>query len=150
MIDELKDSEERKETFSTMKAFLETLDFYVRRARLSELHQTILDLKLRHWQNQEIAREVNAKFNKTYNPNYISTIFRHHIIPAINEAAQMHEEVLVNLCYEENFKKCRCCGEVLLISPENFVRKARAADGFATQCKRCDKKRREARKGELK
>jgi hypothetical protein len=62
----------------------------------------------------------------------------------------MHEEILVNLCFEENFKKCRCCGEVLLIGTDNFVRKARSADGFATQCKRCDKKRRDARKEQSK
>ena len=150
MLDELKDFEEREDVFSTIRPFLNTLDFYVKRAQLSEIHQDILNLKLDHVQNQDIAKIINKKYGKTYNPNYISTIFRHHIIPAINDAAALHEEIVVNLCFEENFKKCRGCGETLLISTDNFVRKARSADGFATQCKRCDKKKREARKGELK
>lgn len=150
LLDELKDGEAREDVFSTMKQFLDTLNFYIARADLSDIHKDILDLKLSHWQNQDIAKEVNKKYGKTYNPNYISTIFRHHIIPAINDAAALHEEIVVNLCFEENFKKCRGCGETLLISADNFVRKARSADGFATQCKKCDKKKREARKGELK
>lgn len=137
---------EQNEVYSTLNQFLDTLDFYIARAKLTDVQREILALKLRRVQNLEITQIINPKYNKTYNPNYISTIFKQRIIPAINEAARIHEEIIQNLPYPENFKRCRECGEMLFISTDNFMRKARSNDGFSTQCKRCDKKKRDARR----
>ena len=38
---------------------------------------------------------------------------------------------------------------MLLINTENFVRKSRSSDGFSNQCKRCDKKIRQQKKGSV-
>ena len=99
--------------------------------------------------NQNIAFYINKKYGKTYTVNYISTIFRQKIIREINEAAQYHEELISNIFFPENFKKCNYCGEILLCSTHNFVKKSRSKDGYANRCKRCDKKIREqAKNGE--
>ena len=68
------------------------------------------------------------------------------IIPQINEAARQHAEIIENLCYPENWKKCRHCGKTLLVNTDNFVRKSRSSDGFSNQCKRCDKEIRQQKK----
>lgn len=147
LMDEFEEDAERHENIlSNNPQFLNTLYWYVRHARLNDLQQEILHLKLRHWKNQQIADHVNPKYNKTYTANYISTIFRQKIIPAINNTAAYHAKVIENLTFPENFKKCKTCGEMLLIDTDNFVRRARATDGFSNQCKRCDKAAREKKK----
>ena len=60
--------------------------------------------------------------------------------------AKQHEEFIANLPFVENFKACNCCGEILLKSPNNFVRKTNSSDGFTNRCKRCDKLKRQGGK----
>ena len=122
-----------------MQNLLDTLNFYIERAELSELQQEILDLKIRKVKNEDIAIQINKKYGKTYTPNYISTIFRQRIIPKINEAAAFHEKIVSNLFFEEEFKTCPGCGKTLLKCPENFTRKSRAKDGYTSRCKKCEK-----------
>jgi NAD-dependent dihydropyrimidine dehydrogenase PreA subunit len=133
------------EVDSNLAALLRALQFYITEAELTDIQKEILDMKLAKKKNVDIAWDINHKYGKTYTPNYISTIFRQKIIPKINEAAKMHEENIGNIFFPENFKNCTNCGSSLLICPENFMRRARSSDGFATRCKRCEKK---IRKGE--
>ena len=140
---ELHDAAKEADTTSNLSALLKTLQFYIDQADLSDIHSEILDMKLRKVKNTDIAWHVNHKYNKTYTPNYISTIFRQRIIPRINEAAKEHEEIISNVFFPENFKVCLGCGANLLRSPENFTRKSRANDGFSARCKRCEKKARQ-------
>lgn len=134
-----------KEIGSNLAPLLATLQFYVDQAQISDIQKEILDMKLHKMKNTDIAWDINHKYGKNYTPNYISTIFRQRIIPKINEAAKMHEEVIANIFFPENFKKCSCCGDMLLICPDNYTRKSRSTDGFSARCKVCEKK---ARKGE--
>lgn len=139
---QLMDLEESTSTVhveSNLDKLLNTLRYYVELTELSEVQKDILDLKINKVKNQDIADEINKKYKKSYTANYISTIFRQKIIPQINAAARFHAEIVENMCFEENFKKCNCCGQWLLIDAENFVRKARSKDGFSTRCKRCDR-----------
>jgi hypothetical protein len=122
---------------------MRTLTFYIERAELSVLHQEILDLKLRKMKNTDIAISINKKWGKSYTPNYISTIFRQRIIPAINAAATYHEKVVGSLFFEEEFKTCSRCGKTMLLDPTNFMRQGRSRDGFAPYCKACGKKMRQ-------
>ena len=39
-------------------------------------------------------------------------------------------------------EKCIDCGETLLLTERNWVRRRRANDGFAPRCKKCEKIRR--------
>lgn len=136
---DLEDEALKKEIESETGSLLQTLKFYTDMADLSEAQREILDLKVRKYKNQDIANIINQKYNKSYTANYISTIFRQKIIRQINEAAQFHEEIIGNLFFPENFKRCTCCNKMMLRAPENFVRKTRAKDGFSNRCKRCDK-----------
>lgn len=138
----LKDGADRGEIESTLNSFLETLNFYTRRADLSGLHLDLLQLKIQGKKNQDIADIINKKYGKTYNANYISTIFRQKILRQITFAATHHQEVLENIFFPENFKKCKDCGHTLLLTADNFMRKAKSKDGFSIRCKKCDKARR--------
>ena len=145
-LNELNESIETLPVDSNLDQLLKTLKYYIDLADLSEVQKEILDLKINKVKNQDITEVVNKKYNKTYTANYISTIFRQKIIPKINETAQFHAKIIENLCFSENFKKCSSCGKVLLIDPDNFVRKSRSKDGFSARCKCCDKKDRLKRK----
>ena len=142
----MKMDEEEYDTFSTMPALIKTLDFYIEQAHLTDVQLEILDLKIKKRSNQEIAERINEKFGKTYTINYISTIFRQKIIPAINSSASYHRQLVEGLLDKNNFKICNRCGKCLLRAPMNFVKKARAKDGFSNQCKCCDKQEREEKR----
>lgn len=144
------DSERNDDILSNSNAFLNTLQFYIARADLSDIQREILDLKLRKVSNPDIAQYINKKYSKSYTINYISTIFRQKIIPQICAAAQIHAEIIENLTFPENFKKCKTCGRILLISPINFVKKSRSPDGYSTQCKICDREARLKSKDKIK
>lgn len=147
---ELKDqfaaSRERYDVYSNSNQLLKTLKFYMDMADLTDIQREILDLKIDKVKNQDIARLINEKYGKGYTANYISTIFRQKIIVRINEAAQLHWDVIENCFYPENFKKCTSCGRELLLDSRNFVRKTRSKDGFNSKCKRCEKKERQKKK----
>ena len=133
--------------FNTGSKLLRVLWFYVRQADLPPIQQRILRMKIQKMKNQEIAATINAEFEKNYTTNYISTIFRQKIIPAINAAADYHERIVGSLFFEEEFKVCSKCGRRLLRDPINFVRRSRAKDGLSNHCKKCDKEEREKKKG---
>lgn len=136
---------EEQEFNKSTNAMLNTLKYYVQFAQLSELQYEILCLKIKKQTNQQIQQYINKKYDKSYTVNYISTIFRQKIIPSIIEGIKYHMNIVENLFFEEEFKKCIRCGRVLLIHPYNFVRKARSQDGFNNKCKCCEKKERKLR-----
>lgn len=141
------DQEGTDSFFNTGSKLLRVLWFYVRQADLPPIQQKILKMKIQRMKNQEIAAAINEEFEKNYTTNYISTIFRQKIIPAINAAADYHERIVGNLFFEEEFKVCSKCGRRLLRDPINFVRRSRAKDGLSNHCKKCDKEERERKKG---
>ena len=136
----------KENLFSSSGPLLSTLQFYTEEANLSEIQKEILQLKIQKKKNEEIAKYINEKYNTTYTINYISTIFRQKIIPKISEIAILHEKIIFELFFPEEFKACSCCGTVLLRDLDFFVKKSRAKDGLTSQCKRCDKIARELRK----
>lgn len=142
-LSELQDAVDELDELSNLKSLLDTLQFYVDQANLTDIQREILDMKLRKVKNTDIAWEINHKYKKTYTSNYISTIFRQRIIPKINEAAKYHEKVISNIFFEEEFKECSTCKEIMLRDADNFTRKSRANDGFSSRCKRCEKKARQ-------
>ena len=140
---ELTDAAIEADSSSNLPNLLRTLQFYVEQADLSDIQREILDMKLHKMKNTDIAWDINHKYNKTYTPNYISTIFRQRIIPRINDAAKMHKEIIANIFFPENFKQCSTCGEIKLRCAENFTRKSRANYGFSSRCKVCERRARQ-------
>lgn len=143
ILEDLTDASERASIDSNLIYLLDTFKFYCAMAKLSEVQQEILDLKLDKVKNIDIAEQVNKKYGKSYTQNYISTIYRQKIIPKICEAAAYHESVIANIFFPENFKHCSACGEIMLKCPENFTRRSRSSDGFSSRCKACEKKARQ-------
>lgn len=140
---DLKDAADEADHTSNLSSLLRTLHFYVEHADLTDIQREILDMKLHKKKNTDIAWDINHKYNKSYTPNYISTIFRQRIIPRINDAAVMHKEIIANIFFPENFKQCTCCGEYKLRCPENYTRKSRSNDGFSSRCKICERNARQ-------
>ena len=138
--------EEEQECCSTTNSLIKTLWFYIEEAELTDVQREILNLKIKKEKNHYIAFYINNKYGKTYTVNYISTIFRQKIIPAINNAASYHKQIIRSLPFDEEFKVCTKCGRRLLRDPINFVRKSRAKDGLSNHCKACDKREREEKK----
>lgn len=132
---------------SGTNAFMTTLKYYIDFADLGDLQRELLDLKLKKMKNDDIVREINKKWDKLYTANYISTIFKQRIIPKITEAVNHHKQIVDNLCFEEEFKQCSCCGRTLLRDSINFTKKARSKDGFTSRCKKCEKASRNSKKG---
>ena len=130
----------------TTNHLISTINYYIKMADLSEIYTEILQLKMKRKKNQEIADYINQKYSKSYTANYISTIFKQKIIKKINESAALHEKIISNIFFPENFKKCTCCGRTLLRDADYFVKKTRASDGFTSRCKKCDKEARNRRK----
>ena len=128
--------------YSAAAAIVETLEYYEKRANLSELQKDLLRMKLEKRQNYDIATFLNQKYGKSYNENYISTIFHQKVLAQIAAAAQEHYDIVSNLFFPENFKRCKDCGQVLLLTTNNFVRQKKSKDGFAPRCKRCERKKR--------
>ena len=134
--------EDPDQVYGPAAAIVKTLSYYEEHARLSPLQKDILEMKLKFKQNSEIASYVNKTYNKSYNDNYISTIFHQKIISSIAEAAREHREIMENIFYPENFKRCKDCGKTLLMNTDNFVRQKKSNDGFSPRCKRCEKEKR--------
>ena len=143
---DLEDESMKEEIDSETDSLLRTLFFYSDMANLTEVQKEILNLKIKKVKNQDISSYINKKFGKSYTANYISTIFRQKIIKQINDAAAFHMEIIENIFFPENFKKCSTCGKVKLKNSENFVKKTRSKDGYSNRCKKCDKIEREKKK----
>jgi hypothetical protein len=130
---------------SNLESILAILKCYESLAHLGPMHLRILELKAKHFMNQQISEDLKKNFGKLYHPNYISTLYWKKCIGEINEAARRHRLVVENLCFPENFKQCKDCGEILLLDEVNFVKRSRSKDGFSPRCKRCEKIKRDAR-----
>lgn len=128
--------------YGAAAAVVATLDYYEQQAALSDLQTDILHMKLQNKSNTQISSFINKTYGKSYNDNYISTIYHQKIIPQIAQAAKNHRQIMENIFYPENFKKCKDCGEVLLLCSENFVKSKKSNDGFSPRCKRCEKQKR--------
>lgn len=131
---------------SNLGYFLRAASMYRTLAALDPLLNDILNSKIQKKSNQDIADLINSKYNKKYQPNYISTLYCKKCLGGIADAARRHREVLENLFFPENFKKCKDCGAILLLNEENFVKRHRSKDGFSPRCKKCEKILRDSKK----
>lgn len=143
---EVQDSSLEIKLEKTTKNLIDTFNYYIDLADLNEIYSEVLQLKIHKKKNQEIADYINQKYDKSYTANYISTIFKQKIIKKINDAAALHEKIIGNIFFPENFKKCTSCGRTLLRDTDFFVKKTRASDGLTSRCKKCDKEARDRRK----
>lgn len=131
---------------STLVQFLNTAKTYRELAQLEPLHSDLLNWKIQKKSNQEIQDLIKAKYNHTYQINYISTLYC-KTLDKIAETAKFHKVVCENLFFPENFKKCKDCGRSLLLTDRDWVKRARSRDGFSPRCKHCEKIKRNGKGG---
>ena len=144
--DQLEDAALTAPLESTLKYFLRAASMYRTLAALDPVLNDIFELKLQKKSNQDITEIINPKYNKKYQPNYISTLYCKKCLAKIAAAAARHRLILENVFFPENFKECKDCGATLYVDEENFVRRHRSRDGFSSRCKRCEKIVRDRRK----
>lgn len=125
---------------------IQTLFFYVGKARLTPIHIEIFRRKLFRQRNKQISAIVNKRFQTNYTDNYISTILTQQICPAISAIATTHLEEVENLHDPNKWTQCTACRDYKLRNDNNFCRKESSATGFSTQCKNCDRELRVKRK----
>lgn len=143
----LLDSQKLLITDPSLSRVRDTLDFYMRQANLTPIQQKVLELKLAGKQNMDIKEIVNKEFDRSYQANYISTIYRQYVAPAIADAATRHLEIVRAVAEgPERFKYCSVCGRLLVESETYFIHKSRAKSGFSARCKQCDHDYRQRRK----
>lgn len=131
---------------STAAALIDTLNFYRKRAYLSEEHNRILDAKMNHLSNNYICDMLKKEFGVNHSANYISTIYKQKICNKIADAATLHYDYYLNREIATAWKKCTCCGEFKLRDTREYIRRARSSDGLSSICKVCDKEKRDKMK----
>ena len=138
-VDEVEGLEEKE----FLSSLIKTYDFYVEYANLKEVPRYVLACKEEGLSNSEIAMTTNELFGTTYAQNYISTIFTKQVCSIISEGAALHFDTILSMPQGiGNFKKCRVCGNRLLLDDRNFNRQRSQLDGYMTKCKICNKTRR--------
>lgn len=130
---------------SPLHGLLDTLDYYIEKANLSEQQKLIVEGKKKRLLNKEICEQLMSQLGIYHQENYVSTIWN-KACQLIADAADLHYDEWCCKDYKPAWKKCNCCGELLLRDPRNFVRKTKAPDGLTNRCKRCDQKK---RRGEI-
>lgn len=141
---QIKDQAE-KNPDSPLNNLLWTLDFYIEKANLSEQQRLIVAAKKQGLLNKEICELLMEKMGIYHQENYISTIWN-KVCGLIADAADLNYDEWCCKDYKAAWKKCNCCGRLMLRDPRNFVRKAKALDGLTNRCKKCDQKK---RRGEI-
>lgn len=130
---------------SPLHGLLDTLDYYIEKANLSDQQKLIVEGKKKRLLNKEICEQLMSQLGIYHQENYVSTIWN-KACQLIADAADLHYDEWCCKDYKPAWKKCNCCNELLLRDPRNFVRKTKAPDGLTNRCKRCDQKK---RRGEI-
>lgn len=127
------------------------VNYYVHEARLDPIPKRILELKMRHMSNREIAAAILNEFDVTYSENYISTIFHNRVLDPILEEVDKHYRLLEYILMGKTvFKKCRTCGRLLPRNTTYFLKRKSCSDGFNNNCKTCEKERKRRKNSEKK
>lgn len=130
----------------TVEGILQTLDWYVEKADLSDVQREIIRLKKLHCSNEYIHDELFKKFRVSHSNNYISTIYKQQSCDKIAAAATLAYDYYMEREHLSSWKKCACCGKWKLKDTREYARKSRSADGLSTICKSCDRDKRVLRK----
>jgi len=118
------------------------LNLYEELSDLKPELKAILEYRKQNLSTLSITHLVNTEFHKSYNSNYVSTLFHQKIIGTIAETALIHRKCVENLPFEEEWIRCKDCGRLLLKDPYFFMRNGRNSSGYSIRCKKCAKEKR--------
>lgn len=129
--------------YSWGRTLLRDFDRYQDLIGLSPVRQFILDRKIDKASYATIAAELTEKFGIHYNENHISNILVREIPEKIAAKAK-HDRLLLETPQEER-KQCFRCKRWLPRDTIFFGHNKGRRDGWASNCKECEKKRRIAK-----
>lgn len=132
--------------FTSTKYLVETIDYYIEKAKLPPERDFILKAKRAGYSNSQIHIMLEKNFKVGYSDNYISTIYVNDICKRIAVARQLHEEEFNCRGKKEKWKQCNMCGEWKLRTNQFFGKKNNTEDGLSFRCKACDKIKRNKNK----
>lgn len=122
------------------RAFIFDFQRYRALANLTPVQQFLLTRKIQHVPYCDILRELEIRFNILYNENHMSAIMARTIPKAIATAAKKAR--ILAQTPQHQLKQCYRCKRKLPRSTLFFGRNAGRKDGWASNCKECERQRR--------
>lgn len=129
---------EKLDTYSRTLIF--DLERYRKMANFTPIRSFLLDCKLEHINYTQILALLQQKFNITYNENHLCTILSREIPERISFAAKRYR--LLCETPKDQCKVCFTCKQVLPRNTIFFSHNRSRKDGFSSNCKECEKRRR--------
>ena len=128
------------------RTFIFDFERYRALANLNPVQDFLLTRKIQHVPYSDILKELEIRFGLIYNENHLSSIMARTLPKAIATAAKK-ARILVQTP-DSKLKKCFRCGKMLPRDPLFFGRNAGRKDGWASNCKECERLRRIAKGGQ--
>lgn len=128
------------------RAFIFDFQRYRALANLTPVQEFLLTRKIQHIPYCDVLRELEARFGVTYNENHMSSIMA-RTIPKLIATAAKKVRILAQTPDSE-LKQCYRCKRRLPRNTLFFGRNAGRRDGWASNCKECEKKRRISKGGQ--
>lgn len=122
------------------RALIFDFERYREMAHLSEVREFLLDKKIEHLPYSQIIEMLQTKYNLKYNENHLSSIYAKEIPERIALTAKKNR--IENETPMSAKKHCFTCGKWLPRDPLFFSHNRSRKDGYASNCKECEKKRR--------
>lgn len=126
---------------SDMKYILDVLDEIIRRAKLPDYMQDILNWKIRGFGAGQILHELQVKYGLKISEGKLSRIYK-GIIPyrIVQTYEDWYEDWLYTYKVKGHWKTCSECGKAKLASQKYFGKDERNLDGLKGYCKKCSSK----------
>lgn len=115
-------------------------DRYADMANFSPVRLYILTRRIDKAPLKDILDELQEKFGIKYNENHLSSILSKEIPEKIAQAAKKHRMQLEWPIYKK--KRCGTCKQYLPRDTLFFSRNRGRTDGFSSNCKECERRRR--------
>ena len=121
---------------------------YFKMCDFSEVREYILTRRIDRATYSAIMDEILQKFGIKYNENHICTILTTEIPTKMARTAKRHRLILETPASEK--KRCWTCKQLLPRDTIFFGLNSSRGDGFSSNCKECEKKRRIEKGGQSK
>ena len=106
----------------------------------SPVREFILQCKIEKVPYNVITYNLQVKFGLTYNENHLCVILAREIPEKFATTAKKHRLLLETPQSER--KACRTCGRMLPRDPLFYVKNRSRKDGFSSNCKECERRKR--------
>lgn len=113
---------------------------YRQMCNFSPVREFLIDMKIKKMSYSDIVNQLEWKFGIKYNQNYLSNIFAKQIPNTFALTAKKNRIIIETP--EAQKKTCKTCGATYPRNILFFGINNNRKDGFASNCKECERKRR--------